>query len=88
MSIALTILCVWIALDLQAFVSNDVSGFWSWLAQTGGQVDPYKATQFIGLAWVLAAFLAVTLVIEGIVLARIRAKINLFAEETLKSLQS
>jgi hypothetical protein len=39
------------------------------------------------LAWILVAFLAATLVAEAVIVVRVRAKKDLFAEETLKTLQ-
>jgi hypothetical protein len=86
LSIALILLCAWIAVDLQAYASIGTQGTWSWLAQTHGHVDPDKAAMFIKLSWILAVFLAATLVAEGIIVARVRAKIGAFAEETLKTL--
>jgi hypothetical protein len=86
LSIGLLLLCVWIALDLQAYSSIGVQGFWGWLVQIHGRLDLDMAALFIRLGWILAAFLAVTLMAETFVVARVRSRINLFAEEILKTL--
>jgi hypothetical protein len=87
LSVALALVCAWIAFDLQAYVSIGVQGFWSWLAQAHGRLNADAASLFIGLAWILVAFLAATLVAEAVIVVRVRAKKDLFAEETLKTLQ-
>lgn len=86
LSIVLMLLCAWIAMDLQAYASIGVQGFWSWLAQIHGHVDPDEAAMFIKLGWIFTVFLAASLVAEGIIVAHVRAKIGAFAEETLKTL--
>jgi hypothetical protein len=86
LSIGLMLLCIWIALDLQAYSSMGVQGFWGWLAQIHGKIDLDVAALFIKLGWILAAFLAVTLVAESIVITKVRSKINVFAEEILRNL--
>ena len=85
-SLFLVVICTWIALDLQAYVSTGVAGFWGWLAQNQGSINPDIATLFTRLCWLLTAFLAATLIIEAIIIVRVKAKINVFAEEILKTL--
>jgi hypothetical protein len=87
LSVALALVCVWMAYDVQAYVSNGVQGFWSWLAQTHGRLNDDMAALFIKIMWIFVAFLTVTLVAETIIIFRVRAKKELFAEETLKTLQ-
>jgi hypothetical protein len=85
LSFLLMLICAWIALDLQAYASVGTEGVWSWLAQTGGDhVDLDKAAVFTRFMWILEAFLAATLLAEGIIVARVRAKIGIFAEEVLQ----
>jgi hypothetical protein len=86
LSIGLLLICVWIALDLQTYSSTGVQGFWGWLVQISGRINLDLATLFIRLGWILAAFLAATLVAESIVVARVRSRINVFAAEILKTL--
>jgi hypothetical protein len=86
LSIGLLLLCVWIALDLQTYSSIGVQGFWGWLVQIHGRIDLDMAALFIRLGWILASFLGVTLIAESIVVARVHSRINVFAEEILKTL--
>jgi hypothetical protein len=85
-SVALMVICAWMALDLQAYSSTGTAGFWGWLAQTQGSFNPDTAVLFSRLFWFLATFLAATLLVEAVIVVRIKAKINAFAEEILKTL--
>ena len=87
LSVALALICAWIACDLQAYVSNGVQGFWSWLAQTHSRLNADAATLFIRMTWILVVFHAATLVVEAVMVVRVRGKKDLFGEETLKTLQ-
>jgi hypothetical protein len=87
-SIALAIVCFWIGWDLTGYASNGV-GYWGWLANTGGpfsHFDPEIAAVFIRVTWILSAFLVGTLVVEGVVVFKVKTKIYLYAAEVLKSL--
>ncbi len=86
LSIALMLVCVWIALDLQSYVSVGTAGVWNWLGQVNGHLDTEKATIFIRLDWILSAFLAATLTAEAVIVARVHAKIEIFVEEIIKNL--
>ena len=68
------------------FFKMGVEGFWGWLPQIHGRIDLDVAVLFIKLGWILVAFLSITLVAESIVVARVRSKINVFAEQILKTL--
>ena len=85
-SLVLMVICVWIALDLQAYVSGGVASFWSWLAQRQGSLNLDVASLFTRLCWFLTAFLAATLIIEAIIIVRVKAKIDDFGEEIFKTL--
>jgi hypothetical protein len=87
LSVVVMLVCAWIVLDLQAYVSAGTAGLWNWLGQIDGHLDADKAALFIRLDLILAVFLASTLVVETVVVARIRAKIGTFAKEVLKNLQ-
>ncbi|MCW4011059.1 MAG: hypothetical protein NWF05_10650 [Candidatus Bathyarchaeota archaeon] len=84
-SMALLALCTWIATDLQ---SPSQTSFWSWLAQTNGQLDPAKTATLATLTTVLAAFLAGTLAIEACILWKVHTGINAFAENLAKTLHN
>jgi hypothetical protein len=87
LSVALALVLVWMAFDLQAYISSGVQGFWSWLAQMHGRLNADAAALFIKMMWILVAFLVATLVAETVIIVRVCAKKELFAEETLKTLQ-
>ena len=85
-SVALMVVCVWIALDLQAYASMGTAGFWGWLAQMQGSFNPDMAVLFSRLCWFLTAFLAATLLVEAVIVVRVKARIDAFAEEIFKTL--
>jgi hypothetical protein len=87
LSVALALVLAWMTFDVQAYVSKGVQGFWSWLAQTHGRLNDDTAALFIKMMWIFVAFLAATLVTEAVIVVRVRAKKELFAEEILKTLQ-
>jgi hypothetical protein len=86
-SIALALVCFWIGWDLTNYASYGV-GYWGWLAYTGGpfsHFDPGIASVFIRVTWILSAFLVGTLAVEGVIVFKVWAKIDLYAEEVLKA---
>jgi hypothetical protein len=85
-SVALMIICVWMALDLQAYASSGAAGFWGWLAQAQGSFSPDIAVLFSRLCWFLTAFLVATLLVEGAIVLRVKTRIDAFAEEIFKTL--
>jgi len=87
-SLIVLFVCVWIALDLQTYLNTGNPGTWSWLAQSGGEIDFDKALLFTRLGWILTTFLALTLLAEGFVLFRLRRHLDEFAQETLNSLSA
>ncbi len=86
LSIGLMLLCIWIALDLQTYSLMGAQGFWGWLVQINGRVDSGVTASLIRLSWILATFLAATLVAESLVISWIRSRIDALAEEILKTL--
>jgi hypothetical protein len=86
LSMALMIICIWVAVDLQTSVSNGVMSYWSWLSQINGFLDLNLASFYISLCWGLAVFLAVSILFEIIIVVRILSKVDVFAEEILKIL--
>jgi hypothetical protein len=87
-SVALLALCIWIALDLQAYAANGVVvGFWGWLSQTGGQFDADKAAVFIRLSWILVTILVGSLSVEAYIIWKVHSGIGVFAQDMIKALQ-
>jgi hypothetical protein len=85
-SVALMVICVWMALDLQAYASSGAAGSWGWLVQAQGSFSPDIALLFSKLCWFLTAFLVATLLVEVVIVVRVKAKIDVFAEEIFKTL--
>jgi len=85
-SVVLMVICIWMALNFMAYASMGSAGFWGWLVQTEGSFNPDKAALFTRLCWFLTAFLAATLIVEAIIVVRVKAKIDSFAEEIFKTL--
>ena len=82
-SVALMIICFWIALNLRVYIDGGAPGVWGWLVQVHGFLD-LKVAQFLEtLGWALGAFLAISLVVEGVIIARVLAHLELFSKEIL-----
>ena len=86
LSVAVIALCLWMAADLDALVTTQQQGFWSWIATVDGYVDVQTAEMFAGLTRMLAVFLAFILAAEAAIVVYVQTKINTFAEETLNTL--
>jgi hypothetical protein len=86
LSFVVLFVCVWIAIDLQAYLNTGNPDTWSWLGQSGGETDFDNAFLFARLGWIFATFLALTLLIEGFVLFRLYRNLGESARETLNSL--
>ncbi|MCW3982677.1 MAG: hypothetical protein NWE96_01620 [Candidatus Bathyarchaeota archaeon] len=82
----LVAVCVWMALDLGAFLGDGNPSFWSWLVTSHDQVEFSAGEAFINLAWGLTIFLSVIIALEAAVYIYCHAKIDTFAEETLSTL--
>jgi len=87
-AVALVLLCTWISLDLAGFAALQKASFWSWLVEVGGHADMQGAILLSNLTRVFAVFLLCTLALEVFVVAYVRSKLTLFAEEILKKLHS
>ena len=87
LSVIVAILCWWIATDLEAYMTTQKPSYWSWIATVNGYTDFQTAQTFAGLTQMLAAFLAITLALEIIVVVYVHSKINALAEESLSSLR-
>ena len=78
--------CIWMAADLTVFMSTNVPSVWSWLVTEGGYVNVLAEKAFINLAWELAVFLTIVIVLEAAIVVYVRSKIDLFAVKILESL--
>jgi hypothetical protein len=78
-------LCIWMAVDLTAFMSTNAPSAWSWLVTEDGYVNVLAEKAFINLAWELAVFLTIVIVLELAIVVYVKSKINLFAANILKS---
>lgn len=81
-------LCLWIAIDLSAFMVTLKPSFWSWIMTVNCNIDFRVAQAFVSLAKGLAIFLSLTIVLEIAIIIYVHAKLDKFAEETLNSLSS
>jgi hypothetical protein len=82
----LAAICVWIALDLNAFMVSLKPSFWSWLITVDGAADLQVGAAFVNLAKTLAVFLTIVIVFEAAVYVYAGRKIDGFADETLGKL--
>lgn len=78
--------CLWIAADLSSFMVTRVPSFWSWIVTVGGSVDLQAGQAFVNLAWGLAIFLSVVILLEIVIGFYVNTKIDRFAEEMLNQL--
>jgi hypothetical protein len=79
--------CIWMIIDLTAFMSTNVPSVWSWLVTEGGNVNALAGKAFINLAWELAVFLTIVIVLEAVIVVYVRSKIDLFASKILETLR-
>jgi hypothetical protein len=87
LSVVVIALCLWMAADLDALVTTQQQGYWSWIATVNGYVDVQTAQMFAGLTRMLAVFLAFILAAEAAIVVYVQFKINTFAEETINALR-
>jgi hypothetical protein len=76
-------LCLWISVDLTAFLGSGKASFWSWLASVNGIVDVSVAQTFVNLTKALAIFLLVVIALEIVIVAYAYRGIDRFTQETL-----
>ncbi len=84
---ALLGLCVWMAVDLNIYMSTNNSSVWSWLIGEGGSVNVLAGRAFINLAWEMSVFLLVVIVLEVAIVIYVKFRIDGFAELVLDSLR-
>jgi hypothetical protein len=83
LAVVVASLCWWIAMDLDALVTTQQHGYWSWIATVDGYIDFQTAQSFANLTRMLAVFLAFILAAEVVIVVYVYFRINAFAEETL-----
>ncbi len=87
LAIIVTLLCLWISIDMDSIGATQQQSYWSWIATVNGYVDLQIAQMLADLTRMLAAFLAIILAAEAAIVFYVQFKINTFAEETLNALQ-
>jgi hypothetical protein len=87
LAVVVASLCVWIAMDLDALLITQQPSYWSWIATVDGYIDSQTAQSFAGLTRMLAAFLAIIIAAEVVIVIYVHFRINTFAEETMNALQ-
>jgi len=75
--------CLWMATDLSTFMVTREPSFWSWLITAGASVNLQAGQVFVNLAWGLAVFLSVVILLEIAIAIYAGAKIDTFAQQTL-----
>jgi hypothetical protein len=86
LSLVVVFLCLWISMDLEAFMVSREPSYWSWIATVNGYIDSQAGQMLVGLTRWLAVFLAIIIALEVVIAVYAHSRINAFAEETLNSL--
>jgi hypothetical protein len=86
LAVVVAFVCLWISMDLDAFVVTQQPSYWSWIVTVDGYIDFQTADTFAGLTRLLAVFLAIILAAEVVIVVYVHFRINAFAEETLNAL--
>jgi hypothetical protein len=87
LAVLVAFLCLWIAMDLDAFMITQQPSYWSWIVTVDGYIDSQTAQMFAGLTLLLAVFLAIILILEVVITVYVHFRINVFAEEALNELR-
>ena len=83
----LVVVCGWMALDLNAFMTSGRASFWSWLATVNGRPDLQVGQSFVNLTVALAVFLSVIIILEVFDVIYVRGRIDNFIKGTFKKLE-
>jgi hypothetical protein len=86
LSLVLGVVCVWMALDLSQFMFNGNPSFWSWLITSNDTIRVNTGEAFVNLAYGLAVFLSIIIVIETAIYVYAGRNIEVFTETTLTQL--
>ncbi len=76
----------WIATEMEGFVADGLSGYWTWLAGAFGYPDAQYCLFMINVTRALSIFLVATIVFELFDVFIVYRMIDSFAAETLKEL--
>ena len=82
----LVFFCVWLVVDLSAYMVTHVPSFWSWLAEINDNIDYQVGQAFVNLAKSMAIFLSAIIGLEIAVAVYAHSKIDKFVEEVLNLL--
>ena len=82
---ALVGLCVWMMVDLNAFMVTLRPSFWSWLVTANGGIDVQVGKAFVNLAKSLAVFLSVIIFSEALIVVYVHAGMERFVQGTINS---
>jgi hypothetical protein len=83
LSIVIVGLCVWISLDLDAFLVTNQPSVWSWIASAGNFVDYQLGDSLVNLTRALALFLSAMIGIEVVIAFYAHSRIDVFAKDAL-----
>jgi hypothetical protein len=86
-SFFLTILSLWINIDLDNYIISGNPSFWSWIATSANTTDINSVQSFSNIAKTLAFFLILILLVESILVIYSRFRINDVAEEILNQFE-
>jgi len=86
LSVVVVGLCLWISMDLTAFLENTQLSTWSWIASVGSHIDYEAGESFIHFTRLLAFFLSAIIGFEIVVTVYTHSKIDTFTKETLQNL--
>jgi hypothetical protein len=86
LAVLLMTLCLWITMDLEAFMITQEPSYWSWIATVDSYIDFQTGQMLVGLTRMLTVFLAIIIALEAVIAVYAHFRINVFAEETLKGL--
>lgn len=86
LAIVMSLLCFWISVDLEGFVTMHQLSWWGWLVTVNGYVDVQLAQVFANLLKFVAVFLLVVIIAEAAVVVYAYYRVDQFAEESLASL--
>ena len=88
LAVVLVGLCLWMALDISAFITSDRANFWSWIATVNGNVDVSAAQDFVNLTKALAVFLSLVTALEIAVAVYAYKRLDSFAREAFGELSN
>jgi hypothetical protein len=86
LSVIVAAFCLWISFDLEGFVATQQPTWWSWIANSGDFVNVQATLWIASMVGWLGVFLTVVVLLEGIIYIYAKSRIDVFAEETLKTM--